>query len=318
MDQRQLPIARALLLGLCCALAASGARADVYQWKDADGRVHFGDRAPGDATVLANHGTAPTPAVATDLTFTLTEHGQSMSPALRQRTEESIRRMVRVYREVFGLDLRKPLAVNAHIFGDQTTLRYWARDNSGELPGNISGIYLVEKRLVGAIYDPAHSEESMKTLVHEANHVILAQMSPRAPLWLHEGLSQYFEGIDIDNGHLVVHPHEWNDHIVRQMIAGKQLIQLQDYLAIPPDRWRQLAHNGQNPIPYTVAWSLTSFLMSQPFKRQLLAGMMQDLEKANIPPDLSAFVRRYPGGLPVLEYDWFKWAMQPAVTQTLD
>jgi len=33
---------------LCCVLAA-GARADVYRWTDAQGRVHFGDRPPAGA-----------------------------------------------------------------------------------------------------------------------------------------------------------------------------------------------------------------------------------------------------------------------------
>lgn len=318
MDQRQLPLIAALLCALVGAVAAGGAQAGIYQWTDAQGRVHFGDRAPGDAAVLTGHGTAPTSTDTNGLRFTLTDHGAPMSPALQQRTEESIRRMVRVYREVFRLDLRQPLVVDAHLFADQTTLRYWTRDHSGELPGNITGVYLGKQRLVGALFDPFHAEDSMQTLVHEANHVILAQMSPRAPLWLHEGLSQYFEGIALDDGHLVVHPHEGNDQLIRQMIAHKQLIQLQDYLAIPPARWQQLAHGEGNPVPYTVAWSLTSFLMSQPLKRQMLTAMLQDLEKSDIPPDLAAFVRRYPGGLTVLEYDWFKWAMQPAVTQRLD
>ena len=43
-----------LLIALTLAASAAASAADIHQWRDPDGQVHFGDRAPSDAvsTVL--------------------------------------------------------------------------------------------------------------------------------------------------------------------------------------------------------------------------------------------------------------------------
>jgi hypothetical protein len=41
-----------VVMGLCVAMSVSLAHADVYKWKDADGRVHYGDQPKGDAEKL--------------------------------------------------------------------------------------------------------------------------------------------------------------------------------------------------------------------------------------------------------------------------
>ncbi|MFZ5724553.1 MAG: DUF4124 domain-containing protein [Pseudomonadota bacterium] len=318
MDRRQLQLMRAVPL-LAAMTAATPAGAAVYQWKDAEGRVHFSDQSPDNrAAPVIGRGAVPATSHKTDLDFSLVAHGRPLPEDIRVRAEAGIREMVRIYRQTLRLEIRRTVVISAHLFDDQDALRQWASGIARQRVGNVLGIYLVETRQVGVINFADDPEQTLKTLIHEANHVILAQMSPRSPLWLHEGLSQYFEGLDIGNEKTVVRPHAWNDQAIRRLAADKQLIYLHDYLAIPPDRWQQIAHQEQNALPYVVAWSLASFLMSQPNRRQLLAGMMKDLETANIPPDLDTFARRYPGGLPLLEYDWFKWAMQPAVDQRLD
>lgn len=314
MDRRQLQLIGALLL----PLMAAGAQAEVYKWTDAQGKVHFGDKAPDGAGATVATPRNGSVAEHQDLALSITEHGRPLPPDIRTRAEEGIHGVVRVYRKVFGLDLRKTVVVDAHVFDDQTALRTWVQANTGKPAPNLLGVYLIEKRLVGVANIDGNPEETLKTLIHEANHVILAQLSPTSPLWLHEGLSQYFEGIDTTGEGIVVHPDLNNDKMVRYLMANGKLIQLHDYLAIPARRWQEIAHGQGNPMPYVIAWSLTSFMMSKPFKRQLLGGMMQDLEKVHIPPDLDAFVRRYPGGPAVLEYDWYKWAMEAPVTQTLE
>lgn len=323
MDRAELPLIPALLLALAGLLASAPAAAGVYQWKDAQGRVHFGDRAPeavdGDGNgEVVEHATAAAKERAPDVAFSIIEHGRRLPPGIRERAEQAVHRMVQVYRTTFGLEIRRTVVVKAHIFDDQQELVAWATEITGRQPGNVIGLFLLQQKQVGVINLEDDPEETLKTLIHESNHVILDQVSPRAPLWLNEGLSQYFEGIDTSTERFVVQPDLRNADLVHQLIERKKLIHLHDYLVIPPGRWQQMAHHEGNPVPYVIGWSLTGFLMSQPLKRRLLGSMLQDLEKANIPPDLDTFVRRYPGGLTVLEYEWFKWAMQPASPQVLD
>lgn len=314
MDHRQLQLIVALLLvaGLC--------HAGVYKWTDAQGHVHFGDQAAttgtGGATAVDSK---PGPVNdREELELTIEEHGRPLPDGIRARAETSIHRVMRVYRHVFGLDLRHTVVVSVHVFDTEAELQQWMEGITHRPAPHLLGVYLPAQHLVGVQNIEDQPEETLRTLVHEANHVILAQMSPNAPVWLHEGLSQYFEGIDTATDRLLVQPDLRNDAAIHALIARGQLIQAHTYLAIPDNRWQELAHQEENPLPYVIALSLTSFLMSQPLKRQMLGSMLQDLEKAHIAPDLDTFVRRYPGGLTMLEYDWYKWAMRPAVAQTLD
>ncbi len=319
MDRRELPLnTRPLLLALLLALMVPlPAQAGIYSWRDADGHMHFGEQPPANARSSQEYAFQAR-ATPDALQLSIQSHGQPLPPDVQKRAEAGMTLTLQAWQKIFRVSQNRQLTVDAHVFDSQNALRLWIHEHTGIMPGNIIGIFIGDQRLVGAVNFLDNPDETLRTLLHESNHVVLAQLSPNAPPWLHEGLAQYFEGIDSVDGHIVVRPHETNDAIIRQMIEKDKLISLRAYLSISPNRWFQLVHGEGNPIPYVVAWSLTSFMMAQSTRRQMLVGILQDLEKAKLPPDLSTFAKRYPGGLDVLEYDWYRWAMQPAVTQQLD
>lgn len=85
-------MSRLVPLLLLPLLAAGAVRADIYQWTDANGRVHFGDRAP------ASGAASRTPAVLPDKsasappeTSTATPDGASQRELVRERQERQRR-----------------------------------------------------------------------------------------------------------------------------------------------------------------------------------------------------------------------------------
>lgn len=310
---------RKLLLSALAALAvvaADHAHAEIYKWTDAAGRVHFGDqRQAGGATRVDQRAQKQQERLQVDITA----HGGDLSAAGRERLALGIQRIFDTYARLFRLDIRRPVHVDIHIFPDASRLAGWivSIDPQIDVPPAIYGVYLPKHNLVGAWTHDRDEDAVIATLLHESSHVILEQLSPRAPAWLHEGLAQYFEGIDTRADDVVVQPVADASEAIDWFVKNEKLVTLRQYFSLDEARWRHLAHVQQNPVPYTVAWSVTYFLMSRPVGRQVLNSLLQDLEKAQRAPTTQVIDQRYPGGYTMMEYDWFKWAQAEKQPQVL-
>lgn len=323
MGHRQLSVTRLLAAVLACLLAlpAAWAGSAVYQWKDAQGRTHFSDRDPAaGSTALKSFGSTPSREEAR-FAVSVTAHGYHLSAQSRARLEEGVHRIFDVYTGVFRLDMRHHVNVDIHLFASEQEMKahLLQRDPQLRLPAGIYGLYIPR---LDAIFAWAHGDgedELLATLWHETSHAMLERLAPAAPPWLHEGLAEYFEGMQPGDGtgQLRIAPTEGPLSVIEQMVEAKRVIALRDYFALPPDRWRQLAHDEGNPLPYSVAWSVTYFLMSRPVGQQIVRELLHDLEKSRTSPTFDTIQRRYPGGYALMEYDWFKWAQSAKPPQVL-
>jgi hypothetical protein len=307
---------RALAMLFACLLSLP-AGAGIYTWKDAQGRVHFGDRAPGDtpAQSIVHEQKKQAPAVEiriADASGVLGKHE-------RELAESGIRRVHEVYTGLFRLPLRRTVLIDIHIFPTLPALQAWASgvDARAQLPSGVLGVYLHTQNVIGVWRHSDDTQRIIATLLHEASHVIVAQLSPQAPAWLQEGLAQYFEGLDVARGGYVFRPTQDASAAINAWVARGELVTLQQYFSLDDARWRHLAHGEQNPIPYVVAWSVAYFLMSKPVGRQIVTDLLQDMAASKRPPTRDAIEKRYPGGYALMEYEWFKWAQGEKKPQTL-
>lgn len=305
-----------LLAGLLPLLVATAHAGEMFRWTDSAGHTHFGDQRPAEASTRV---TATTHRAAERLTIEIEAQDADLSPQGRELVETGIRRVFDVYTGLFRLDIRRPVLVNIHVFHDLDALAGWV--NSEEpgttMPPGVLGLYMPKQNVIGAWHHSDDELAMIATLLHESSHVMLEQLSPKAPAWLHEGLAQYFEGMDPAADAIVIAPAADAAAAIDWYVANRQLVTLRQYFSLDDSQWRHLAHVEQNPIPYTVAWSVTYFLMSRPVGRQILIGLLQDLEKAQRAPTTQVIDQRYPGGYSVMEYDWFKWAQAPKTPQVL-
>ncbi|MFN3714822.1 MAG: DUF4124 domain-containing protein [Alcanivoracaceae bacterium] len=283
----------------------SSSAAQIYQWRDASGRLQFGDRPPEHA----QPGIVEQRQERTSRTSELNilHHGFTLSEPASERIQQGITTMLSVYTGVLGLDVRGDVAVNLHLINSKGEFDSWVQQRTG-LPANpgIVGVYVTASREV-AVWNRGDEERIVQTILHESSHVILAQLAPRAPSWLHEGMARYLQTLQPDNGAVHIPPHEPSLIQIRAWLANGELVSLRDYFNIPEQRWRTMAHN-MDAIPYTVAWGTVYFLMSSPVGQQTLRRLLHDLEKSGQWPTAESINDRYPGGLTRMDYDFFRWA----------
>ena len=118
-------------------------------------------------------------------------------------------------------------------------------------------------------------------LRHEITHAVLHASLPMVPLWLDEGLGEYFE--QPAGTREVHHPHRKSIEalVARGRIASiKQLESLSDISAMKPDHYRD-------------AWAWVHFMLhGPPSSRNSLTTFLQDIQ-ARVPPgQLSDRLRR--------------------------
>ncbi len=290
------------LVTLATSLAAHG---DIFQWRDDNGNLHFGDRPQEQAT--SEKVTPITSPAMQELDITVLHQDFTLPGSLHDGTLQAIRNIYRRYRRDFGLDLHGTAQVNLYLFEQQSDFRQWMVDRIGTSNPNYAGVFIPASNEV-AVWRWGNDQEVAQTILHESSHVLLYQLSPASPVWLHEGLAQYFQTMEVQaDGRMKVSALPDAQARIRQWMDEGRLITLRQYLSLDDNQWRRMAHK-LDAIPYTVAWATTAFLMSKPVGRSTLRQLLQELEKTDRRPTLRRIDQIYPGGLTRLEYDFFRWA----------
>ena len=298
---------------MVAATIATPCQAEIYQWRDTHGRLHFGDRPPE-----ANRSEAVTPKVQSSriksLEVRVHHQAFTLPDGLHEQTLSAIRQIHDRYRQDLGLDLHGTAEVNLYLFTEQANFVRWMEERGAISNPNYAGVFLPATNEVAVWRWSPNDDNVAQTILHESSHVLLHQLSPASPVWLHEGLAQYFQTLKVhSNGRAVITALPDAEKRIQTWVDNQQLITLRQYLSLDDQAWRKMAHE-LNAIPYTVAWGTTAFLMSKPVGRSTLRQLLQDLEKTDRRPTLQRIGHLYPGGLSRMEYDFFSWAqkgMQP-------
>lgn len=305
MDSTKLLVLIRALFCLAALSVALTAHGEIFQWRDDNGKLHFGDRPPEqvDSQIIT-----PTTSPATqELEITVLHQDFTLPGDLHDSTLQAIRSIYRRYRNDFGLDLHGTAEVNLYLFDKQSDFREWMVERIGSSNPHYAGVFIPASNEV-AVWRWGDDQNVAQTILHESSHVLLYQLSPASPVWLHEGLAQYFQTMEVQpDGRLKVSTLPDAQARIRQWMDEGRLITLRQYLSLDDAQWRRMAHE-LDAIPYTVAWATTAFLMSKPVGRSTLRKLLQELEKTDSRPTLRRIDQIYPGGLTRLEYDFFRWA----------
>ena len=186
---------RFLALALTLSLLLGGtARAEIFQWRDANGKLHFGDRPPEDAQTQT-----VTPDISPqlkELEINVQRQDFTLSGDLQQQTLDNISNIYQRYRRDFGLDLHGTAEVNLYLIEKQDDFQQWMVDRIGTSSRHYAGVFIPATNEV-AVWQWADNERQVaQTILHESSHVLLYQLSPSAPVWLQEGLAQYFQTLE--------------------------------------------------------------------------------------------------------------------------
>ena len=295
---------------LCALLMAQTlpALAEIHQWQDAQGRVHFGDRPPENRDSEQLSIDIHTPARSDIIVFQ--HRGFTLSADGEALLREALPAIVSLYTGQLGLDVRNNVAVNLYLLDGKQAFDNWVASRIEDVNRPAaSGIYISRTREVAVWNWSPNEEDILRTIMHESSHVILAQLSDYAPRWLHEGLAEYVEQMELTERGFDIHYNQQALDRLRHWIAEGELISLRHYLSLSEQQWQKLMHESSS-IPYTVAWATVYFMLSRPTGKQTLRQILHRLEKNDEWPDAQLIDDIYPGGLTNMDYDFFRWAQQ--------
>lgn len=191
-------------------------------------------------------------------------------------------------------DLKKTLEIEIHdeaihlvLFNSQANYRAYMSKYFPEVPARRA--LFIKRRGPGMVFAYRSSEMHID-LRHETTHALLNASLPYVPLWLDEGLAEYFESPPSTGAR-----HHDHEGVTRRRAFWGQVPSIEDLEAIP-----DLSKMGTRE--YQDAWSCVHFLLhDSQASRKVLLRFLSDLQ-AHAPPgqlsrrvasDIPAWKKRY-------------------------
>jgi len=274
----------------------------IYQWRDENGQLHFSDTAPvGLETETFNARQGNTlEYFQLDIDF----KGVNTVPYFRNQIQAQATSMYEILADIVGQARLKQVDLNVVIFPDWNSYLEYATAVVGVEMVNSGGFY-TNATNEAVTYNYGDDEQTLAVTRHEAAHVILNGMLAAGPLWLHEGLAEYFELLSMRQQYSQVSPNlEWLE-LARSSIARGYPTTLADFLEVPPEEWR----GEVQAVHYALGWSLVYFMLDNNDGKRALTALMQKLADDYCTPTNSTVQLNlsYPGGIPALQEDFYAW-----------
>ena len=193
------------------------------------------------------------------------------------------------------------------------------------MPYGVAGFFNFVTKELQLYNDQEDPDTSRDTLFHEGNHLLTYLIEPsfRYPIWINEGMAEYFGTARIDDkGKFHVGGLQYGRIVsLRTDEAAGQFMKLRDVL--------MTEQPGFKARHYAVAWSFVHFMMESPeygktfkgFFANLSKNQDLDIEKAyfndgstlNVPTLEStarAVEKRFGKSIEQLEAEWLQWIKQ--------
>jgi hypothetical protein len=280
----------------------------IYTWTDANGQLHFSDKKPASAAAQVYNGGTSTGLDYFDLTINY--RGQNVVPFLRDQLSAQATSIYKIMTGLVGRAQLRHVQLNILMFPDAQSFHQYAGANTGNTNPNMGGYYsTLTNEAVTFTYPD--DNRTMEVAKHEATHVIAMGVLGTIPLWLNEGLAEYFSKLNVRSQLSQVGVHaEWLP-LARATVASGYPQRFADFLKLEPETWR----NANEANHYALAWSLVYYMLGTDAGRQTLATLMQQMTEQYCQPldTAEALARSYPGGLNALERELKAWLMNDAV-----
>jgi len=210
-----------------------------------------------------------------------------------------------VFNNVLDFHFTPDFLAKVRIFGDEKYFFGYQRmssgtsSNTGFYTGKVNEAVTYWRKDIG----------SMLALVfHEITHALLHNVFQYLPLWLDEGIAEYFEQAIVKDDSLVVKLYEDRNRNLRQRLRWKSVKDLESFLKMSDVEWDD--YNKLDDAPSrTISWSIVYFLMETDSGREVLKKMLTHIKDVGDQPNVSLelFNLCYPGGALEFEKDWHAW-----------
>lgn len=261
----EVPVARGTIdwSTLCRPAPVPTRPAVVHRWRDADGVLHYSsDAPPGDASDSARIEAGVPPGA----TITVQGLDTELPPLALGQLQGDAAAVIALLRSELGIVLDRTIRIDAVVVADGGTFDRLRGEAAPRLAA-IGGFYNPQDRRL-VVRRQARDAATRTVLRHEAVHAILHETVGPLPIWLNEGLAEYFEKLQPD-AHSVATAPEWTE-----LLRGFDLAERVDLLdnALSADHVR--FHGADVEAMYASSWALTSHLMRDAPGRRLLRELI--------------------------------------------
>jgi hypothetical protein len=232
--------------------------------------------------------------------------------------------LLETYTLTFGLDFPDDFKVTLVIFDDREKFNEYFRDRFQSEALSDGYFSLGDNECV--VWKNTDIKQMLNVLFHETQHLLMAHHYPDCPLWLNEGLSQYFQGLNVVGSNKRIYItndcKEWNVHWLRKGFP----VEPKEYVNLDYDQWFELREKDATAA-YSIGYAMTYYLMRSSQTREILKNIVlecrkdYDYEEDIVEKNGNKYLRRkrlsrpstevldeyYPGGYDKFEADWKRW-----------
>lgn len=242
-------------------------------------------------------------------TFNL--QGCELTPPVERGIVFGISLILDTYKETFGFYYPDDYKVKVTIFTDKSKFLEYQKKQIGSIGSN-SGYYSGQYRETVALWKTySKKTKDAKKMVglvfHEANHMILRHNIPWCPDWVNEGLSEYFDGLNVFGKNKRVFLNSNQSKWCKYWLKEGFPIKLEEYISLDHDGWMKFRKKDMNAA-YAIGYSLVYFLMSRSNTEKVLKELLWEFKKEGKKADsIKVINENYPGGFAKFEKQWRQW-----------
>jgi hypothetical protein len=237
----------------------------------------------------------------------------ALTPPVERAIVFGVSRIFDTYKKSFGFDYQDNYKVKITIFVDKDKFIEYQKKQGKESFAEIA-YYSVRFR-EAVVYWKKYSKKtkdakSMVSVVfHEVNHMLLMTVVPDVPLWINEGLAEYFAGLNVFGQNRRVYLDEWHQRWLKLWAKEGFPVTLGEYLGLNDNQWHELNKKIEKcSAGYTIGYSLVYFMMSRGSTEKVLKELLWEFKRQGENADSIKIINEfYPGGLEKLEKNWRDW-----------
>lgn len=211
-----------------------------------------------------------------------TEHFTLFTNAGKQRTSRIGRNLERL-RSVLastsaGMSLQSPLPTYLYVFSDERSFASYNIGADGRSQ-NWSGYFIASRTGNYVAVDASAGSAPFDVVYHEYLHYFLRNNLPEIPLWLNEGLAEFYSNFRVRGGRA-----EIGRPIDRHLfwLARHPLIPLEELLSLDTTSAAYNEGMRQGTV-YAQSWALTHYLLADPQRRTGMGRFFRALRQGTEP-----------------------------------
>ncbi len=233
-------------------------------------------------------------------------YGFKMTPPIQNAILFGVDRILTTYKDEFKLPYPDDFRVNVTIINSQEDFFEYQKKKIGKVisqTGYFSGGPIRET----VVWANVDTKSMLAVLFHEASHMILMRQVPAVPMWANEGLSEYFEGLNVIGKkkriNLQQNRHSWMKHWAREGMP----VPLNVYLDMDHKSWMAL-DDKDSTVSYTLGYEVIYYLMSNSRNLEMLNKIINRFRLTGKKTKTSAMIEEYyKGGFKKFQEHFFKW-----------